>query len=39
MHHYGVTALGKGTAIPFELCLVLAHWGGSEPINTMLTDH
>jgi len=39
MHHYGVTALGKGTTIPCWLCLVLAHWGDSEPTNIMLTDH
>ena len=39
MRHCGVESPWKGLAIPFGLRLALTHLGGSEYINTMLTEY
>ena len=39
MRHCGVAFLGKDLAIPCGLRLALTHLGGSEYINTVLTEY
>ena len=39
MRHCGVAVFEKGLAIPCGLRLALTHLGGSEYINTILTEY